>query len=512
MRSVLPGVAVAALLVAGCLNGLGGGKSVPPSTPSLASLTGGWTLDCSLGNDSRAINASWVQDCEARASYTPGDKEETWAGVNPTNPLNVVSGVKDMNPALSGNCTWNDVQVTHDGGKTWKDVSIGGTFASRTPTSPFYGYFCNTDPDFRFAPDGTLYYGVELYGLENKNGLAPPGVPGTVGGLIPGGGKIVLATSTDGGDTWPQITTYQPEMGTLTDFSRMIVVPTTGTVLEAIGTINEQNVQGCEVLRSADKGKTATFEEVGTPDGIPCNSGAQTAIAASPTGTVVLVGGQTTASMAPNGASSQNYTPVVVRSHDDGITWTDSNLGFSFLPIRQFNESKYRETSLIELAYDLTKGASHGTLYATYAAAGRDGCATASNIYFRSSKDDGKTWSDPVLVDNDTGNAHQWMPNIAVASDGSLHIFYMDKQYDPKHVLIDISHAVSIDGGKTWFHERVSTVSYDGNVGRHQEGFPFIGDYLGVDAAGTNVWASFPDASNGKTTVVAAAHAFKATT
>ncbi|MHB8585120.1 MAG: sialidase family protein [Thermoplasmatota archaeon] len=491
-----------ALVIAGCVTPSTSPGSSNPASKAL--LTGGWTLDCTLGNDSRLINASWAQNCEARASHTPGPKEETWAGVNPTNPNNVVIGVKDMNPASSANCTWNDVMVTHDAGKTWKDVTIGGTFASRTPTSPYYGYDCNTDPDFRFGADGALYYGVELYGLENKDGLAPSQVPLGVGGFIPGGGKILLATSHDGGDTWPQVITYQPEMGTLTDFSRMTISPKTGTILEAIGSVNSVT-QGCNLLRSADKGQTATFITVATKDGIPCNSGAQTAIAASPNGTIVIIGGQTTAEMNPTGGPAQ-YSPVVVRSTDDGVTWTDSNVGFSFNPINSFNESKYRVSSLIELAYDLTNGTHRGTLYAVYAASGRGGNASASNIYIRNSKDDGRTWSDPVLIDNDTTGAHQWMPNIAVAADGSLHVVYMDKQYDPNHVLIDISHAVSLDGGQTWYHERVSTVSYNGNLGKHQDGFPFIGDYLGIDATGTNVWAGFPDASNGVTTVVAAAH------
>jgi hypothetical protein len=98
------------------------------------------------------------------------------------------------------------------------------------------------------------------------------------------------------------------------------------------------------------------------------------------------------------------------------------------------------------------------------------------------------------------------MPNVAVAGDGSVHVFYMDKQFDPQHKLIDITHAVSLDGGKTWTTERVSTLSYDGDLGRHQDGFPFIGDYLGVSCVAHDCWAGFPDASNGETTVIAAAH------
>jgi hypothetical protein len=97
------------------------------------------------------------------------------------------------------------------------------------------------------------------------------------------------------------------------------------------------------------------------------------------------------------------------------------------------------------------------------------------------------------------------MGNLAVAGDGSVHVFFLDKRHDPQHRLIDVTHAVSLDGGATWRNERVTAVSFDGDLGRHQSGAPFIGDYIGVAAHGNEVWAGVPEASNGKETVVAAA-------
>ncbi|MHB8586604.1 MAG: sialidase family protein [Thermoplasmatota archaeon] len=504
---------LAAAAFAGCV--------VPSTVHTSATLASGanpitldgWVLDCTLGNLSRVVNASWGQNCEARASHTPGPKEETFAAVNPTNPLNVVVAAKDLNPQSSASCVWNGLFVTHDGGKTWKDVTIGGTYASRGPTSPFFGYACNTDPDMRFTSDGQLHYGVEMYGLGSGSAWGPgpdnPIYHMTPEGETPGY-KILLATSMDGGDTWPLVITFQPDLGMTTDYSRMTIDPTDNAIIEAIG--SGAVGENCHVLRSLDDGKTAQiFTQVFTKDGAPCDSGATTAIAVSPTGTVVLMGGEIQTDPNSLVGGSNYYHPIVARSYDDGMTFLDSNDGFSFLPIQGFNESKYRAGSSMELAYDLTKGPDRGTLYITYAAAGLHGNASASNIYVRSSKDDGRTWSDAALVDPDPSGAHQWMPNIAVAGDGSLHVFYMDKQYNTNHTLIDLSHAVSVDGGKTWSTQRVSTLSYDGDLGRHQNGFPFIGDYLGVAAAGNDVWAGFPDASGGQTTVVAAAHVSLAT-
>jgi hypothetical protein len=112
------------------------------------------------------------------------------------------------------------------------------------------------------------------------------------------------------------------------------------------------------------------------------------------------------------------------------------------------------------------------------------------------------------MVNQDPAGTHQWMPNIVVAGDGSVHVLFMDKHYDVahNHTFIDYTHAVSLDGGKTWSNERVSTLSFDGDLGVHQDGGSFIGDYLGIAAAGDEVWGGFPDASNGVTTLTAAAH------
>ncbi|MEA3201800.1 MAG: hypothetical protein QOE90_3228 [Thermoplasmata archaeon] len=499
---LLPLVLLTALVV-GCVSP----SATTPSPGAAAAQTmGGWTLDCAPSAAEQARNPSWPQACEARASHTAGAKQEIWTAINPKNPDNVVIAAKDDDPESSASCVWNGVFVTLDGGKTWKDVVIGGKYADRDPTSPYYGYACNTDPDFRFTSDGLLHYGVEMYNLAAQSAWGP-GPDNPVYHMLPGGEgipmdgyKILLATSADGGLTWPTVITFQPDEFVTTDFSRMTVNPVDDAILEAIGS---DGGQGCHVLRSLDDGKSAQPPvEVVTPLGLPCNSGAQTAIAASPKGTIVLMGGSVTDPT----SSSANDTPIVVRSTDDGATWMDYNAGFGFAQIPQFKESQARDESLVEIAYDLSNGTRRGTLYAVYAA--QDG-KDESDILLRASPDDGKTWTPAVRVNQDGTEAHHWMPNLAVAGDGSVHVFFLDKTYDPARKLIDVTHAVSLDGGKTWQTQRVSSVPFDGDLGVHQNGFPFVGDYLGVACGATDCWAGFPDASNGQVTVVAAAHVTK---
>jgi hypothetical protein len=174
-----------------------------------------------------------------------------------------------------------------------------------------------------------------------------------------------------------------------------------------------------------------------------------------------------------------------------------------------FDESSYRTGTGLEMVYDNTGGARDGRLYVLTAE--RLG-ADDADIVLHWSDDDGATWSGPVRVNSDPEGTHQFMPNLAVAGDGSLHAFFMDKSHDDAHghAWIDVTHAVSADGGQAWTSERVTSVSWDGELGKHQEDFPFIGDYVGVGAVGDHVWAGFPDASDGQATVVAAIHVMKA--
>jgi hypothetical protein len=98
------------------------------------------------------------------------------------------------------------------------------------------------------------------------------------------------------------------------------------------------------------------------------------------------------------------------------------------------------------------------------------------------------------------------MPNVAVTNDGTVHVIFMDRRWDLGNKLIDITYAQSNDGGQTWSNARVTSTSFDGDLGRHQNGgVPFIGDYLGLDATGMDVWGGFPDSVLGRT-MIAAAH------
>jgi hypothetical protein len=100
-------------------------------------------------------------------------------------------------------------------------------------------------------------------------------------------------------------------------------------------------------------------------------------------------------------------------------------------------------------------------------------------------------------VNRDATKSDQWMPRVAVGEDGTVHVVYMTRAYDPANRLVDAEYAYSTDGGATWATKRLTTKSFDGDLGVHQDGFPFFGDYIGIDSQGARTYAAFPDSQTG---------------
>lgn len=460
----------------------------PPAFPE------GLILDCSI-----SVQPGWPDPCTALASHTPGSKTEIWAGVNPANPANVVLGAKDLNPESSADCVWNGVFVTLDGGKTWTDVVIGGTYADRGPESPFFGYACNTDPMFAFAADGALYFNVEMYNLGGEVTGEEPFATGLgvnpLGGNI--GSKLVLAKSTDGGLSWPQLTIADLGDGAVIfhDYSRLRVNPASGSVHLMINTFSNAGAIG-NIITSRDGGMSVDVPVKVTPSSDP-GSAFSADIAISPEGSVVLA---QTAGSSPLGPNPGEL--YVARSTDDGRSFSDPELVLRYVPMpARLETNEFRTGTFFALAYDVSSSERAGRLYAAWA----DYASGNADILIASSDDDGASWSAPVRVNDDATPNDQFHPALAVDGEGSVHLAFFDRRHDPQNRLMDVTHAVSRDGGMTWSNRRVTSSAFDGDLGEHQDGFPFIGDYIGIAAAGSDVWIGYPDTRTGAA-VAAAAH------
>lgn len=460
------------LLAAGCL----GATTPKPDEPGAAAL---YKPDCTLG----APDGNWTETCVVKASPNPSpSKAEIDLVVNPKDPQNVVTAAKDLDRKAS-NCVWAVPEVSKDGGKTWTSVYIGGERNARKPGDPLYGWECITDPILAFNKDGVLFYSLQVYNYMTGGAGAAPleGAP-----VSNAGSEILLARSKDGGLTWDKIVTEHVGDGTAIfhDYMRMAANPKTGTVYTIWNQLSVAVSQPV-LVASADGGETVRppvyFPQTDSPSGL-----GESAIFADNDGTVyVLFGGL-----------NSGGDVYVATSTDDAQTFTAPTKVFSTKPIDSpLPNSTFRVGTSVEGAIDRSSGGHKGCLYAAWADGGK-GHGDAEILAARSC-DKGKTWTKPVRVNQDATASDQFMPRVAVDDAGAVHVAYITRAYDPGNKLLDAESAVSTDGGATWVATRLTTRSWDGDKGVHQDGFPFYGDYIGIDSAKGVTYVAFPDCATG---------------
>jgi hypothetical protein len=479
MRSaVVPFVLIAAL-IAGCL---GQGGPPPANAPPVAP-SGSWARDCAISN--------WGDPCTAKATQTHGPANELMLAANPRDADNVVIGAKDYTPEGS-DCVWAGTSVTHDGGRSWTNGWVGGGKQDRDPR--LLAYDCVTDPVLDFAQDGTLYYLVEAYGIGEE---ATAGTPPTPLGGLGHGSTMFLAASLDGGDSWELrgvITAGPGGAVLLHDKSDMAVSRTTGTIVASWTAFNAAASQ-LLYTRSTDGGMTFS-----PPRALMSFDSAQQA--QETTAMVDLdwdAEGQLHAVWFNWAAGELLYA----RSEDDGASFTTPIVVAPAAPWtgQDAPNSRFRIFDSPMIAVDLSDGPRRGWLYVTWA----DDLTVEDDhdLWFMRSEDGGASWAAPMHTVSEAGS-DQFHPNLVVASDGSVHLFAYDRRYSPGNTLLDATHALSLDGGRNWTATRLSAGSFDGDLGIHQSGVPFMGDYNGIGSSGSAVYLTYADTREGRSDVAVA--------
>lgn len=477
-----PVVACIALLVAGCVTPAepddGGGSEAP----GLA----GYTRVCDVAH----TNATWTEPCLAHAS--PNDspsKTEIDLAVNPADPENVVTASKDLDPTAS-ECVWSVAQVSKDGGHTWTTSYVGEQTADREPTDTMWGWQCVTDPIMAFDADGTLYYSLQAYDHTVEGSDVPPPLNNVVGTV---GSAIVAARSTDGGLTWDKYVTLHVGDGAnvFHDYMRVLVNPATGTY-HTIWNQFTGPATVVPVLVSWDGASERALPPTYIP--VPDSPFASTmsGFAAANDGTLyVLLDVGPDAYFTTSTDDGRTFSPPVLVPELRGQRIERQALG----------HEAFRTTGSYELAVDNSGGARDGWLYATVSAC--EGTLEC-DIFVSRSEDGGATWTEQVLVNE---GAHkpglQWIPRPHVDRLGGLHLVYFDNSRQNR-TMLDATWAVSTDGGLTWNNTYLTATPFDGNLGIHQDGFPFIGDYNGIGGAGDHVYMAFPTTLTGRAEIAVA--------
>jgi hypothetical protein len=139
------------------------------------------------------------------------------------------------------------------------------------------------------------------------------------------------------------------------------------------------------------------------------------------------------------------------------------------------------------LVADKSTGLTRGNLYMLASVGVND--SNPCQVNFARSTDGGKTWSNPVKINDDPLNngAVHWFGTIAVAPNGRIDVLWLDNRSDPTGTVSALYYRSSPDGGITWLPSRQVTPKFDSTLGWPDQNK--IGDYLTVvsDTNGANV-------------------------
>lgn len=416
---------------------------------------------------------------------------------DPNNPLHLVGGSKFFTDPAHYRFQIG-YYTSFDGGCTWLDGGVLQGFKNDILTS---------DISFAFGPHNTVY-AAALYSVIS----------------LTGGSGIIVWTSTDGGKTFGQpANVFTDNTGQIFNDKPWMAVDTTkgphsGSVYVVWSYDHGADCGGagfCQqelaFSRSTDNGKTfsklqliegnAPYCNDNVP-GRPKNSTAcDEALGATP-----IVGPDGTISIAFAYESPINNIPtrlLVVSSFDGGLTWKPPVWAATIHDINGvFPPEKYRNVSLPAFACDPHTG----QLYLAWSDKGR----RDADILFQTSTDHGQTWSQVIRVNDDpVGNgANQFQPQLAVAPNGVVTISFFDTRNDPKHKLIDVYLAQSINSGASFLPNiRVTTQSWDPTIDAPIDGngLQFIGDYQGLAADNTFVHPFWNDTRTGSQEIFTAA-------
>ena len=163
-------------------------------------------------------------------------------------------------------------------------------------------------------------------------------------------------------------------------------------------------------------------------------------------------------------------THFLSKSSDKGRTWTHTQ-------ITPYSEQNVNTFGSAMIAWS-AEGGDKGSLHMLYEGSKRPEVANETDIFYVRSTDDGATWSEAkVLNDDDPAKFNaSLMPNIKVAPNGRLDVAWFDTRDDPGVTANDVYHSSSTDNGNTWSkNTRVTDRSIDRRFGPFAANFDLNG-------------------------------------
>lgn len=361
-----------------------------------------------------------------QASKAFGDKPhgEIHLAANPRNPFNLVGG----------SMVWFEETNTHnviayasfDGGKTW------------SPTLKFDDGLSHSDPAVGFDANGTAYF----LQITHPTGIGEP--------------KYFshLYRSKDGGRTW-----LEPAIMPMLDRHYVAVDDNPGKYHGSVY-INGLSTRQVRVQRSRDRG--ATFDE-GLQAAAAANNRrnagtARMAVLSDSTLVVPFADMELPVPDVEGSPGRHNSALKVITSTDGGNTFSDP---VTIAPIA-IGHMGISNSHHFNFAVDRSTGPFKDRLYVAWSdsySGGGQFSRTKSggaNILFSYSADKGKTWSKPILINDDrlpfnlSDAPVHFQPVIAVNKDGVVGVMYYDRRDSANKLDWTIRFSASLDGGETF--------------------------------------------------------------
>ena len=440
-----------------------------------------------------AANIKVTKDVEI-----PFEHEPTIAA-NPTDPQNLVvaahqEGYKELAVNIG-------IYYSSDGGDTWNGPVLA------EPHNATYDWFLS-DPALTADPQGNFYLAYLSIGYRPL-GYGYPTVFAS---------SIMVGVSEDGGKTWEFVPAVTPDYVNVSELMAMGFYPDTILLdkeyIAAGPSKNNANttlvVSYTEFLEGVDYTRYEYITNITIRVSVSTDGGKTWSrpVAVSPTYMIsssqaeIRVAQGSNPAVAPDGTIYVAYYDsgddgwlkgeamiMVVKSEDGGKTWSKPVVA-AVLP----NEVDYYYTALgvpffrwWSSMFPVIDVGPDGTVYIVYAADANASDSDPSDIFLVYSSDGGETWSEPVRVNDDAGDAAQFFPWIDVSPDGVAHIAWGDTRLAPRGLGYDVFYA-SFANGTVSPNYRVSdyttSMLYTGG---------FIGDYFNLAATSENVHVVWTD-------------------
>jgi hypothetical protein len=391
-------------------------------------------------------------------------QSETSITVNPNNPKMLVGGSNEIvRLPMRG-------YFSSDGGKSWGAVDL-----PLPPPATTNGTDFGSDPGVAFDTRGNVYYSyiVVFFNQSFRS------IQGT---------EMAVAKSSDGGQTWPQVTFFNFNSGTGKFNDKPYIAVDTN-----LNSPFRDSVYVAWDNASFNAGKSAANDALlfarSTDGGLTFSS---------PIAVNTLTGGPSSVIGAdpfvgPNGEvyvawhDVQNNVLLVNSSLNGGVTFGQPA---TISPtVVAFDDAIPAQASRGALLYpacnaDRSSHANRGTLYCSWM---DETPSNGTDIFVARSVDRGASWSSPLRVNDDpTGvrkdQFNQWLSVDPVT--GAVDVSWNDARNDPADIKTDIFFSQSTDGGLSFIPNiKVTTAMSDESAdNRSADAGNQYGDYEGIVA------------------------------